>query len=93
MNLVFSQILNPENPKMPSNNYMHVCITKHTHTDSVNLALFNFYFNMLICPQSHLLQCPPAANPQILHPHHISLCLGTRWTADRGPNIPERFCS
>lgn len=57
MNLDFSQILkhrkNLQNPNLPSNNYMHVCITEHTRTDSINLALVNFYFNMLICTHAH----------------------------------------
>lgn len=33
-----------------------------------------------------------AVNPHILHPDPDPLCRGTRWTADRGPNIPERLC-
>lgn len=50
---------------------------------------------------SYLLPCPPlapevplcsAANPPHSPPHPGPLCLGTRWTADRGPNIPERLC-
>lgn len=46
----------------------------------------------------YLLLCPPAVplcsavNPHILHPDQGPLCRGTRWTADRGPNIPERLC-
>lgn len=43
-----------------------------------------------LCPIVVPLCC--ALNPRILHPDPGPLCLGTRWTADRGANIPEGLC-
>ena len=58
-------------------------------------------FNFSTGSQTHpvVSLCSPAVplcsavNPHILQPDPGPLCRGTRWTADRGPNIPERLCS
>lgn len=58
-------------------------------------------FNFSTGAQTHpvVSLCSPAVplcsavNPHILQPDPGPLCRGARWTADRGPNIPERLCS